>query len=159
MQSGWKSWLAPLAIAAAAVFAVAALGGALTDIGAWYKALQKPSWQPPDWLFGPVWTTIFTLIAISAASAWRDAPDAGTRGQIVGLFMLNGILNVLWSLLFFYLRRPDWALIEVVALWLSIVALILMLWRFSMRASLLLLPYLAWVSLAAYLNLTIVRLN
>lgn len=159
MQSGWKSWLAPLAIAAVAAFAVATLGGALTDIGAWYKALQKPSWQPPDWLFGPVWTTIFTLIAISAALAWRDAPDAGTRGQVVGLFAMNGVLNVLWSLLFFHLRRPDWALIEVVALWLSIVLLIFVLWRFSRRASLLLLPYLAWVSFAAYLNLTIVRLN
>ncbi|NWG24390.1 MAG: tryptophan-rich sensory protein [Pseudorhodoplanes sp.] len=159
MAAGSKRWLKPIAVAAAAAVVVAFLGGTLTDTGAWYQALRKPPWQPPDWLFGPVWTLIFALVALSAATAWRKAPDRASRDWVVGLFALNGFLNVLWSLLFFQLRRPDWALIEVVFLWLSILLLIVVAWRFSRLAGALLFPYLAWVTFAAWLNLAIVRLN
>jgi tryptophan-rich sensory protein len=78
---------------------------------------------------------------------------------LIGLFALNGFLNIAWSLLFFQLRRPDWAQVEVIALWVSVLVLILFVWRRSMTAALLLVPYLGWVTLAGYLNLTIVRLN
>jgi len=154
-QPIWK----PIAVAAAVAIGIATIGGTLTDTGPWYQALKKPSWQPPDWLFGPAWTTIFALATMSAVSAWRAATTRAQREWVIGLFALNGFLNVLWSMLFFALRRPDWALLEVVLLWLSILLPILVFWRLSRAASYYLLPYLAWVTFAAYLNLTIVRLN
>jgi tryptophan-rich sensory protein len=154
-QPIWK----PIAVAAAVAIGIATIGGTLTDTGPWYQALKKPSWQPPDWLFGPAWTTIFALATMSAVSAWRAAKTRAQREWVIGLFALNGFLNVLWSMLFFALRRPDWALLEVVLLWLSILLPILVFWRLSRAASYYLLPYLAWVTFAAYLNLTIVRLN
>ena len=148
-----------IALAAAWGIAVAGCGAWLTDISSWYHAIRKPSWQPPDWLFGPAWTVILGLASYSAYLAWRDAETPAGRTQIAGLFIINGLLNILWSPLFFLLRRPDLALLEVPLLWLSILALIVALASVSATASLLLVPYLAWVSFAAFLNLTIVRLN
>ncbi len=155
---GRRLWI-PLLIALAGAFLVAAIGGVLTDTGPWFRALNKPSWQPPDSVFGPVWTTLYALIAASAALGWCDARDRRERIMLVGLFVLNGILNVGWSLLFFHLQRPTWALVEIVVLWLSIAVLIVFLWRFSRRAALLLVPYIAWVTFATALTATIVRLN
>ncbi|MGE4243387.1 TspO/MBR family protein [Ramlibacter sp.] len=152
-------WVKPVLTAAAAAFAVGALGSLMTDIGPWYKGLAQPAWKPPDWLFGPAWTLIFAFAAASGAVAWRHAPDRGSREWLLVLFSLNGFLNVLWSLLYFRLRRPDWALAEVVVLWLSILVLMGVQARYSRRASLLLLPYLAWVAFAAALNWATVRLN
>jgi translocator protein len=151
----WK----PILIAALAASAVALLGATVTELGPWYQALRKPPWQPPDWLFGPVWTVIFALAALSGVIAWRKAPNRTAREWILALFALNGFLNILWSLLFFRLKLPDWALMEVVALWLSILLPIVVLARFSRSASVLLVPYLAWVTFAGVLNLSIVRLN
>lgn len=158
MAAGRSFWK-PVVIAAAVAIFIGALGGTLTDIGPWYQSLRKPSWQPPDWLFGPAWTLIFAFATVSAVYAWRNAPDRTRREWVIGLFALNGFLNVLWSTLFFALRRPDWALIEVVLLWASILLPMILFARFSRPASLYLLPYLLWVSFAAYLNLTVVRLN
>jgi tryptophan-rich sensory protein len=154
-----RGWLRPVAVAAAAAFAVSGLGALMTDIGPWYRGLAKPAWQPPDWLFGPAWTIIFAFAAASGAVAWRQAPDKAAREWLLALFALNGFLNVLWSLLFFRLRRPDWALAEVGLLWLSILLLMLVLWRYSRKASLLLAPYLAWVAFAGWLNWATVRMN
>jgi tryptophan-rich sensory protein len=151
----WK----PVLIAAVSAIAVAALGALMTDLGPWYANLRKPSWQPPDWLFGPVWTLIFALCALSGYIAWREAPNRGGRDGVIGLFALNGFLNVLWSTIFFRVKRPDWALVEVGLLWFSIVLMIVVLMRYSKTASLLLLPYLAWVTFAAVLNWSVVRLN
>ena len=152
------SFLLPLAVAALGYAVVSLVGGILTDIGPWYRSLIKPSWQPPDWLFGPVWTTIFILAAVSAALAWRAAGQ-GERRMVAILFVANGILNVGWSLLFFHLKQPLLAGLEVVLLWASIVALIAYLRRFSRPAAWLLVPYLLWVSFATVLNWTIVALN
>jgi tryptophan-rich sensory protein len=138
---------------------VAALGAWLTDLSPWYYALRKPSWQPPDWLFGPAWTVILALASLSAFLAWRSADTADEQLLVIVLFVANGVLNILWSPLFFRLRRPDWALLEVPLLWLSVLAPVLLLAPISGAASLLLLPYLVWVGFAAVLNLTIVRLN
>lgn len=149
----------PILVAAGAALLVAIVGGTITELGPWYQALQKPSWQPPDWLFGPVWTAIFALAALSAATGWRDAPSREAREWIVIFFALNGFLNVLWSLLFFRMKQPDWALVEVGLLWLSVLLLIISLTRFSKLASMLLIPYLLWVSFAAMLNWKIVQLN
>ena len=138
---------------------VAGAGAFLTELTPWYRALRKPPWQPPDWLFGPAWTVILALASYSAYLAWQGAPDWRGRLLVAVLFVVNGLANLAWSPLFFRLRRPDWALWEVPLLWLSILAPIVLLAPYSMTASLLLLPYLAWVSFAAFLNLTIVRLN
>jgi tryptophan-rich sensory protein len=145
--------------AVGAALAVGLLGGLATDIGPWYQQLKKPSWQPPDWLFGPVWTTIYALAVIAGLRAAMAAPNNAARRQIVIAFLVNASLNVLWSLLFFRLRRPDWALYEVGFLWLSIAVLIWVLGRHSRSAGWLLVPYLAWVAFAAFLNFTVVRLN
>ncbi len=93
-------WTA-IAVAAAAALVLAFAGGALTDVGAWYQGLRKPSWQPPNWVFAPVWTTIFVLAAWAAVAAWHLAPDSAARTLLVTLYVINGILNVAWSLLFF----------------------------------------------------------
>ncbi len=146
-------------IAGAAAFAVLGLGGLLTTIGPWYEALRKPSWQPPGWLFAPAWSLIAVLTAWSGVLAWSSSRGDSQRLQTVLLFALNGALNILWSGLFFKLRRPDWALAEVVALWLSIAALVFAFAGRDASAAWLLVPYLLWVSFAAWLNLTIVRLN
>lgn len=149
----------PILVAAAAALGVAVLGGLMTELGPWYQDLRKPDWQPPGWLFGPVWTFIFALAALSGVLAWRKTRSARDRQLILILFLLNGTLNVLWSLLFFRLHRPDWALGEVALLWLSILVLIIAVARFSRAAAWLLAPYLAWVGFAAYLNYTVVKLN
>ena len=148
----------PVVIAFLVVFAVAGIGGAATDIGPWYFNLIKPAWQPPDWAFGPIWTLIYITTGIASVRAWRLGDELQRRNFLLAL-LINCVLNVLWSVLFFKMQRPDVALIEVVVFWLSIVPLILLPLRYSPRSSLLMLPYLAWVSVAAYLNLTIVRLN
>jgi benzodiazapine receptor len=154
----WAEW-GPILVAAIAACAVAAVGGMATQIGPWYRQLRKPSWQPPDWAFAPAWTLIFTLTAWAGVLGWYHAPDDATRATLIAVFAANGLLNMLWSFLFFRWRRPDWALLEVVALWLSIAVLIGTLAGLSTLGSWLLVPYLLWVSFAAYLNLTIVRLN
>jgi tryptophan-rich sensory protein len=154
----WAEW-GPILVAAIAACFVAAVGGIVTEIGPWYRQLRKPSWQPPDWAFAPAWTVIFTLTAWAGVLGWYNAADAASRATVVAVFAANGALNMAWSFLFFKMRRPDWALLEVVALWLSIAVLIATLAGLSTLGSWLLVPYLLWVSFAAYLNLTIVRLN
>jgi tryptophan-rich sensory protein len=149
----------PLMWALVLSYATAGIGGALTELGPWYYALRQPGWKPPDAAFGVIWTTIFTLCAISGWLAWLAAATPALRRRVALLFGANAGLNIVWSALYFKLQRPDWALIEVVFLWLSIAALIVGLWRLSRLASALLLPYLAWVTVAAFLNLATVQLN
>ena len=149
----------PYVVAGAGAVLLGLLGGLLTPIGPWYRGLRKPPLQPPDWLFGPAWTIILTLAAAAAGLAWNAAPDIDLRARVAILFGLNALFHALWSPLFFKLRRPDWALAEVAFLWLSLVALVVGLLPISRTASLLILPYLLWVSFAAWLNYMIVRLN
>ena len=147
----------PIVVAALITIAVLGVGGALTEVGPWYRDLRKPSWNPPDWAFGPAWTLILGLAAWAGVLAWQAAPDAHVR--IAVLFGCNIVFHVLWSPLFFNFKRPDWALMEVPFLWLSVLALIVGLAPLSSAAAWLLAPYLVWVAFAAFLNLTIVRLN
>lgn len=158
-QGGPLSRLPAPVVAGGAAVVVAGLGGALTDIGPWYYALRKPSWQPPDWAFPVAWTAIFGLAAWAGARAWREAPSPADRRRVAWLFGVNGVLNAAWSGLFFKLRRPDWGLVEVVPLWLSVLALVVETGRRSRFTGALLAPYLVWVGFAAVLNLAIVRLN
>ena len=149
-------WAPPLVAATIAVI-VAVAGAWATVTDEWYRQLRFPSWKPPDWAFGPVWTVIFALTASAGVIAWNADP-AG-RSALVAAYGVNAILNIAWSVIFFRMRRPDWALAEVAALWLSIAALVVVTGRASLAAAAMNLPYLAWVSVAAFLNLRIVRLN
>lgn len=152
--------VASIATVAAALIAVGAGGAWLTDVGPWYRALRKPPWNPPDWLFGPAWTLIYALIGSAVVIAWNArSGTVAQRTTLVGATAANFALNVLWSALFFARRRPDWALGEVVVLWLSIVVLMAVVRPLSRAAVGLLVPYLAWVTFAALLNQRIVALN
>ncbi len=146
-------------MAAGLAVVVAALGGSMTVLDDWYYGLIQPPWAPPDYLFGVAWTIIYALTALAGAKIWQSAPTSRDAEIALGLFAFNGFLNILWSFLFFRLQRPDWALIELVPFWLSILALILFCGRWSRSAAWLLLPYLLWVGFAGLLNLAVVRLN
>jgi len=154
-----RPWPLPALLAALIALLVAALGATVTELGPWYRGLDQPAWAPPDALYAVGWTCIYALAALAAVSAWRAAPTRRAADTIVGLFAFNGFLNILWSLLFFRMQRPDWALGEVLFLWLSVAALILVSARHSRSAAALLAPYLAWVSFAGFLNWRIVELN
>lgn len=149
----------PIVLAVLAAAAVGVLGGLMTDVGPWYQGLDKPAWQPPDWLFGPVWTAIYATTAAAAVLAWRQSDTRISRQNLLIVLLMNATLNVTWSLLFFRLRRPDWALFEVFLLLASIVLLLLVCARRSRAAGWLIVPYLLWVSFAAVLNYEVVRLN
>lgn len=150
---------APWYWAAAWMFATAIAGGLLTTIGPWYQTLQQPWFKPPDWAFGPIWTLIFVLAATAAVKGWYSAANRRQRSWLVGLYVVNGVLNAGWSACFFYFQRPDWALIESVPLWLSILAIVIFFARYSRWAAVLVMPYLLWVTLAVMLNLSIVEMN
>jgi tryptophan-rich sensory protein len=138
----------------------AGAGAIVTEIGPWYRGLRKPPWQPPDWAFGPAWTVIFLLTALAGMLSWNaDEADRAYRLALGLVYLLNGALNVAWSVLFFRLRRPDWALLEVVPLWLSILLMIGLAGSRQPVSGWLLVPYLAWVSFAAALNRAVVNLN
>jgi len=158
-MTAWGLDLRVILVAAGVTIVVAVAGALLTDIGPWYKSLKQPGWKPPDWAFGPIWTVVFTAAATAAVLAWNSAPDDRTRAWMVGLFLLNGVLNILWSLLYFRLHRPDWSLVELVFLWLSILWLMIEMAPYSPRSSWLLTPYLVWVAAAGYLNFETIRLN
>ncbi len=149
----------PSLVAVICLGAVALIGGLVTDVGPWYENLRFPRLRPPNWLFGPAWTVIYIFIAIAGVMAWTHAPDMRMRWLLVALFFVNAVLNVLWSPLFFNLRRPDWALIEIAPFWLSIVALIAGLYAIKPLAALIISPYLVWVTFAGWLNWRIVELN
>jgi len=141
-----------------AVCTLTASTGARFKPGAWYDGLRKPSWVPPKWAFPVVWTLLFIMMAVSGWMVWRQVGFAA-GGVAFGLFLLQLALNAGWSALFFGLRRMDLALIEVVALWAAIAATIAAFAPLDATAAWLLAPYLLWVTIAAALNLSMVRLN
>lgn len=138
-------------------YGVAAVGAQFMP-GAWYEQLAKPSWTPPGWIFGPVWTVLYGMMAVAAWLVWKRHGAAGARWPLL-LFAVQLFLNGMWSWLFFGLEHPGAALVDIVALWMAILATTLGFWRLSRLAAALLVPYLAWVSFATALNLAIWRLN
>lgn len=134
-------------------------GGSLTDLGPWYEQLKKPDWKPPDAAFGIIWSTIFTLCAFSAWWAWHASNGPSQRRMLLVLFAANAGLNVFWSLIYFQWHQLGWALVELVFLWLSIIALIWHLRGHARASAWMLLPYLVWVSAAGVLNWDTWRLN
>jgi tryptophan-rich sensory protein len=135
----------------------AASTGAVFRPGAWYANLQKPRWTPPNWAFPIVWSVLFCAIAVSGWLVWEAGGLAAWPA--LTLFAVHLLVNAAWSFLFFGKKRLDWAMVEVICLWLMIAAVIAAFAPFSMTAALLLTPYLAWVSVAAALNLRLLQLN
>jgi translocator protein len=154
-----KAGLMPIVVAGSLALITAVVGGTITVIDSWYFSLQQPDWAPPAFAFPIIWIAIFAMAAIAGVLAWERAPTRRDVEITIGLFALNGFLNLSWSFIFFRLQRPDFAFYELIALWLSIAALILFCGRFSRTSALLLLPYLIWVSIAGTLNYQIIALN
>jgi translocator protein len=149
----------PIVIAGTLALVSAVVGGSITVLDTWYYSLQQPGWAPPDYMFGIIWTSIFALIAVAGVLAWEKAPTRRDVEVILGLFALNGFLNLGWSFIFFRIERPDIAFYELIALWLSVLVLIIFCGRFSKISALLLVPYLMWVTVAGVLNYQVVQLN
>ena len=145
-----------LALAGFALASVAtASSGAIFRPGEWYEQIAKPRWRPPNWLFGPAWLVLFVLITASTWFVWREAGF----GLALGVYAVQLVLNAAWSALFFGLRRPDLAFFNLIALWLSIAAMIALYAPIDATAAWMLAPYLAWVAFAGVLNYTIWQMN
>ena len=159
MKVGTREAVA-LGICLVACFVAAGLGALFTGpaVGTWYQQIRKPSFSPPDWVFGPVWTALYTMMAVAAWLVWRRGGFAAQRRPLA-LFLLQLALNATWTPLFFGLKQPGWAFTEIVLLWLAIAATFIAFRPVNRVAAWLLAPYLAWVSFAAALNFTLWRLN
>lgn len=155
-----KAWLGSvLALGLWIAFSfAAAIGGAFTEMGAWYRSLEMPGWNPPGWVFGPVWTALYVMLGVAAWRVWRHG---GFRQQKValGAFGAQWILNALWTPLFFGMHRPGLALIDLMLLWVAALVTTVLFWRTDRVAGGLLVPYMLWLSFAAALNFAIWRLN
>lgn len=143
-----------LALFVALVALVALTGGKFMP-GAWYEGLAKPSFTPPNWLFGPVWSVLYLMIAVAGWIVWEKAPASPARW----IWGVQLALNGLWSPVMFGAHRIDAALVIIVAMWLAIAAFIVTSWRPARTAALLFVPYLAWVSYATALNFALWRMN
>lgn len=129
------------------------------SIPGWYTTLVKPALNPPSWVFGPVWTTLFVLMGIAAFLVWKEGLGRKDVKIALGVFLGQLVLNTLWSIIFFGLHSPGGALMEIAFLWLAILTTIILFYRISKPAAWLLVPYILWVSFASYLNYTIWSLN
>ena len=158
--SAWRRRIADVAVAAVPVV-VGGISGALTtsSIRGWYRTLEVPSWNPPDWVFGPVWTTLYVMMGIALVQVVRSDRDRVARQVGLGLFALQLILNFGWSWIFFVNHDLGGALVEILALWLAIAATIAAFAVVRRSAATLLVPYLAWTTFATILTATIWRLN
>lgn len=142
-----------------ACFLAAGLGLLFTmgSLGSWYADLAKPSWNPPGWVFGPVWTMLYAMMAVAGWLVWRRG---GATSQLaLRWFAVQLVLNVSWSAVFFGLQLPGLAFVEILMLWVAIAATLVTSWKVSRAAGILLAPYLLWVSFATILNFAIWRLN
>ena len=136
----------------------AALPGAMFRPGEWYAGLQKPAWTPPDWIFGPVWSALYSMMGVAAWLVWKRG-GFGRQRAALSLFLVQLLFNALWSPLFFGLHHPGLALADLALLWVALAATVAAFWRARPVAGVLLLPYLAWVSFAGALNFALWRLN
>lgn len=155
-----KNWV-KLIIALIIPQVVAASGAyfTVTGIGSWYQSLDKPSWNPPNWVFGPVWTTLYVLMGIALYLVWRSKATEKQKRWAITFWGIQLFLNFLWSFLFFGQEQILGALLEIIILWLFILLTIFAFARINKLAAWLLVPYISWVSFAAILNYTIWDLN
>jgi tryptophan-rich sensory protein len=150
---------AALAVSLALVFAIAGIGGWVTagSVDGWYRTLAKPSFNPPAWIFGPVWTALYVLMAVAAWRVWRQF--GSVRHPALLLYALQLALNLAWSILFFGLHRPGWALADLLSLLAAVIATMILFGRIDRWAGLCFVPYAMWVAFAGLLNAMIWRLN
>jgi benzodiazapine receptor len=146
--------------AIALTLSIGAIAGLFTAdaIPGWYASLNRPSFNPPNWLFGPVWTMLYILMGISLFLIWQQKPDK-QRNQAIGFFLFHLFLNFCWSFIFFYFKMMGLALFEIILLWMSIVVMMVMFYRIKPLAAYLNIPYLIWVSFATVLNAAYFALN
>jgi tryptophan-rich sensory protein len=129
------------------------------QIAGWYDTLNKPFFTPPNWLFGPAWTTLYILMGISLYVVWSKTARPGEKDGAMQVFMVQLALNVLWSIIFFGFMSPVFAFVEILALWASIAATMILFRRISRKAAWLLVPYICWVTFAAALNMAVWLIN
>ena len=154
-----ESWLSLIPFVVVC-FLAAAIGALATNssVKTWYPQLRRPEWTPPNWLFGPVWTTLYLMMALSAWLAWRGSNSGVPRFALI-LFGIQLVLNALWSVVFFGLRKIGPAFAEVLLLWMMLIATAVSFLPLSLLAAWLLIPYIAWVGFASYLNYRIWQMN
>jgi benzodiazapine receptor len=148
-------------ITIAGTLALGSLSGLLTadTIGTWYVGINKPAFNPPNWIFGPVWTVLYILMGTAVGLVWTSSAEPANKRRALGAYLVQLVLNFGWSLIFFGLRSPGWAFVEIILLWTAIVWCIRSFGSIHRPAMLMLVPYLLWVSFAAVLNGAIVALN
>ena len=141
--------------------AVGASAGFFTSTGSnsWYQTIEKPSWQPPGWLFGPVWTTLYILMGIALYLVWKSSAPPKLKRMAITLWVIQLVFNFFWSFIFFNQHQIDWALAEILVLWFFILLTIIYFARISKLVAWLLVPYISWVSFASLLTYSIYELN
>ena len=130
-----------------------------TGEGTWYTSIQKPSWNPPGWVFGPVWTTLYILMGISLFLVWKQPGNSAMKRTAIVVFFIQLALNFAWSFIFFDQHEIGWATVEIAVLWIAILVTIILFSKISRLAACLLVPYLLWVSFASALTYTIYSMN
>jgi translocator protein len=155
-RDSWLSLVPFLAVC----FAAAGIGSLATggSVNTWYPQLRKPQWNPPNWIFGPVWTILYAMMALSAWLVWRQAGWAGARFALI-LFAIQLVLNTVWSVVFFGMQAIGAAFGEILLLWMMTIATAVAFASISFLAAWLLLPYIGWVAFASYLNFRIWQMN
>ena len=147
------SIIIPVAIGATAGFFTAA------GVDSWYQSINKPSWNPPSWIFAPVWTILYIMMGIALFLVWKSNNNEALKKRAMILFFVQLALNFFWSFIFFDQQQPGWALVEIIAMWVAILLTIFAFAKVNKIAAWLLVPYISWVSFASILNYTIWQLN
>lgn len=150
-----------LIISIAIPLMVGAFAGFFTSSGVngWYLVANKPSFNPPNWLFAPVWTALYIMMGIALHLVWAKEADKAVKKTAITLFSVQLVLNFAWSFIFFYAHQPGWAFVEIIAMWVMILLTIFWFGKISSLAAWLLVPYISWVSFASLLNFYIWKLN
>ena len=143
----------PVAIGAASGFFTS------SEIPGWYQTINKPTWNPPSWLFGPVWTTLYVMMGIALFLIWKSDASQSVKKTAIILFAVQMLLNFFWSFIFFNQHQIGWAVVEIITMWVFILLTIFAFAPISKTAAWLLVPYISWVSFATILNYTIWQLN
>jgi tryptophan-rich sensory protein len=155
-----KNWVR-LFISIALPLGVGTIAGLFTtsEINGWFQTINKPSWQPPNWVFGPVWTVLYVMMGIAFYLVWKKEAPKGSKRMAITLWIIQLVFNFFWSFIFFKKHQLDWALGEILILWFFILLTILYFARISKLAAWLMVPYICWVSFASLLTFTIYELN
>lgn len=131
----------------------------VSAIDGWYQTISKPSWNPPSWIFGPVWTTLYVMMGIALYLVWKAEANSILKKTAISLFVIQFVLNFFWSFIFFNQQEMGWALVEIIVMWIFILLTIFAFANVSKTAAWLLVPYICWVSFATILNYTLWKLN